>query len=116
MVTFQLPYKLILNIDDETISSLLFDSVLDRPQVQATCRYLARQPDELSLEEGDVITVIKKHKKDGQFLPPCFLLPSPSSLFPSPSVPFLFRTFYYFQIYLKLSIPLFFTVKHYHYL
>ena len=40
---------------------------LDRPQVQAIQRYITVEPDELALEEGDVVTVIKKHK-DGETL------------------------------------------------
>ncbi len=32
----------------------------DQPQVQAIHRYVAEQPDELSLEESDVINVFKK--------------------------------------------------------
>jgi hypothetical protein len=33
----------------------------DCPQVEATRQYVASRPDELSLEEGDVISVSKKH-------------------------------------------------------
>lgn len=34
---------------------------LGLPQRRATCKYIAKEPDELSLEEGDVVFIIKKH-------------------------------------------------------
>lgn len=46
-----------ITVQDDVVSFKSWDC----PQVQATRQYIASQPDELSLEEGDVISVSKKH-------------------------------------------------------
>ena len=51
-------------IDDKYIANVCL--LADCPQVQAIHQYTAEQPDELSLEESDVINVHRK-MTDGQY-------------------------------------------------
>lgn len=47
--------------------SVLICVWIDCPQVQAVCKFVAHEPDELSLEESDVVNVIRK-LPDGKWL------------------------------------------------
>ena len=55
-----------LNLIPSSVNSLVGSLFADCPQVQCTKRFNATEPDELGLEDSDVINVFKK-MADGRF-------------------------------------------------
>ena len=56
-----------LNLIPSSVNSLVGSLFADCPQVQCMKRFNATEPDELGLEESDVINVFKK-MADGRFI------------------------------------------------